>query len=212
VRLTARRKLRRQLRWLGHVRRMPTTRMPKKLLTAWMPLARLIGRPELAYGQTVLRTVRAVEAGGGFVGPAAVVAAGAAVVAAASTAAVAERTVATAAVALRAAGVELRAAPQLPVVASALVPMAVKQFVPGENPACWMISEWGGKSAAARAWRGRGRGAPPLVVQYFRECRNPPRTRQRHRKKGQGLFVGLFWGRRDMQAQRAPSTKDDNLG
>jgi hypothetical protein len=67
-------------------------------------LLNTIGRLELAYGQTVLRTVRAVEAGGGFIGPAAAVAAGAAVVAAA----VAKRAVATAAVALHAAGVELR--------------------------------------------------------------------------------------------------------
>jgi hypothetical protein len=47
---------RRQLRWLGHVWRMPETRLPKKLLTAWLPQKRPVGRPELTCGQTVVRT------------------------------------------------------------------------------------------------------------------------------------------------------------
>jgi hypothetical protein len=42
--------------------------MPKRILTAWLPQKRPVGRPELTYGHTVVRTVRAVEeAGGGFV-------------------------------------------------------------------------------------------------------------------------------------------------
>jgi hypothetical protein len=55
---------RRQMRWLGHVWRIPETRLPKQLLTAWLPQKRPVGRPELTYGQTVVRTVRAVEAHG----------------------------------------------------------------------------------------------------------------------------------------------------
>ena len=48
---------RRQLRWLGHVWRMPTARVPKRLLTAWLPQKRPVGRPELTYGHTVVRTM-----------------------------------------------------------------------------------------------------------------------------------------------------------
>jgi len=62
---------RRQMRWLGHVWRMPEKRLPKQLLTAWLPQKRPVGRPELTYGQTVVRTVRAVEAAGGLAQPAA---------------------------------------------------------------------------------------------------------------------------------------------
>ena len=53
-------------RGLGHVWRMPEKRLPKQLLTAWLPQKRPVGRPELTYGQTVVRTVRAVEAAGGL--------------------------------------------------------------------------------------------------------------------------------------------------
>jgi hypothetical protein len=74
---------RRQMRWLGHVWRMPETRLPKQLLTAWLPQKRPVGRPELTYGQTVVRMTRAVEAAGGLAQPAAAVAAAAAAVAAA---------------------------------------------------------------------------------------------------------------------------------
>jgi hypothetical protein len=68
---------------------MPETRLPKQLLTAWLLQKRPVGRPELTYGQTVVRTVRAVEAAGarglerGLAQPAAAVAAAAAAVAAA---------------------------------------------------------------------------------------------------------------------------------
>jgi hypothetical protein len=44
--------------------------MPKRLPTAWFPQKRPVGRPEFTYGHTVVRTVRAVEEAGGFVGPA----------------------------------------------------------------------------------------------------------------------------------------------
>jgi hypothetical protein len=74
---------RRQMRWLGHVWRMPETRLPKQLLSAWLPQKRPVGRPELTYGQAVVRTVRAVEAAGELAQPAATVAAAAAAVAAA---------------------------------------------------------------------------------------------------------------------------------
>jgi hypothetical protein len=47
------------------------SKLPKRLLTAWLPQKRPVGRPELTYGHTVVRTVRAAEEAGGFVGPAA---------------------------------------------------------------------------------------------------------------------------------------------
>jgi hypothetical protein len=59
-----------------------------------------VGRPELTYGHTVVRTVRAVEEAGGFVGPAAALAAATA----ATAAAVAAKAVDTAAEAIRSAG------------------------------------------------------------------------------------------------------------
>jgi hypothetical protein len=92
------------------------TRLPKQLLIAWLPQnKRPVGRPELTsiYGQTVVRTVRAVEATGGLAQPAAAVAAAAAAVAAA----VATKAVDVATVALRVAGTEPREARQLSVTA-----------------------------------------------------------------------------------------------
>jgi hypothetical protein len=58
-----------------HVWQMPTARIPKRLLTAWLPQERPVGRPELTYGHTVVRTIRAAEEAGGFVGLAAALAA-----------------------------------------------------------------------------------------------------------------------------------------
>jgi hypothetical protein len=91
------------------------TPLPKQLLIAWLPQKRPVGRPELTsiYGQTVVRTVRAVEATGGLAQPAAAVAAAAAAVAAA----VATKAVDVATVALRVAGTEPREARQLSVTA-----------------------------------------------------------------------------------------------
>lgn len=40
---------RRQLRWLGHVRRMPFERLPRRMLSSWIPSARPTGAPRMAY-------------------------------------------------------------------------------------------------------------------------------------------------------------------
>jgi hypothetical protein len=92
---------------------MPETRLPKQLLRAWLLQKRPVGRPELTYGQTVVRTARAVEVAGGLAQLAAAVAAAAAAVAAA----VATKAVGVAAVALRVSGTEPREARQLSVTA-----------------------------------------------------------------------------------------------
>ncbi|MGB0627641.1 MAG: hypothetical protein ACPGQ5_13845, partial [Alphaproteobacteria bacterium] len=43
----------RALRWLGHVRRMPMTRLPRLFLASWVNSSRHVGRPRMPYGQTV---------------------------------------------------------------------------------------------------------------------------------------------------------------
>ena len=43
----------RQLRWLGHVRRMPQDRLPRRLLTSWVYNPRTQGGQEMNYGRTV---------------------------------------------------------------------------------------------------------------------------------------------------------------
>ena len=42
--------IRRRLQWAGHVYRMPAARLPRQLLTAWVPHKRPIGRPSKTYG------------------------------------------------------------------------------------------------------------------------------------------------------------------
>ena len=41
---------RRQLRWLGHVTRMDYDRLPRRMLSAWVPHRRPIGAPRMTYG------------------------------------------------------------------------------------------------------------------------------------------------------------------
>ena len=41
---------RRQLRWLGHVARMDYDRLPRRMLSAWVPHRRPIGAPRMTYG------------------------------------------------------------------------------------------------------------------------------------------------------------------
>jgi hypothetical protein len=55
----------RQLRWLGHVARMPPQRLPRKLLTCWAPSARPVGRPLLtyAYAEAVRKALRTTGIG-----------------------------------------------------------------------------------------------------------------------------------------------------
>ena len=48
---------RRQLRWLGHVSRMDMARLPRRMLTAWVPHARPAGAPRLTYGRSVAKAM-----------------------------------------------------------------------------------------------------------------------------------------------------------
>ena len=48
----------RNLRWAGHVARMPPTRLPRKLLTAHVPHKRPIGRPFQTFGHAVARSLK----------------------------------------------------------------------------------------------------------------------------------------------------------
>ena len=42
------------IRWVGHVIRMDQSRLPKKLLNAWVPVARRVGRPFKTFGQGLI--------------------------------------------------------------------------------------------------------------------------------------------------------------
>ena len=44
---------RRQLRWLGHVARMDFDRLPRRMLSAWVPHKRPVGAPRLTYGRAM---------------------------------------------------------------------------------------------------------------------------------------------------------------
>ena len=48
----------RNLRWAGHVARMPPTRLPRKLLTGHVPHKRPIGRPFQTFGHAVARSLK----------------------------------------------------------------------------------------------------------------------------------------------------------
>lgn len=48
---------RRRLQWLGHVYRMPTTRLPRRLLSSWLPHPRPVGRPRLTFGHSIIKTL-----------------------------------------------------------------------------------------------------------------------------------------------------------
>ena len=50
--------VRRQLRWLGHVRRMDFSRMPRRMLSAWVPHKRPVGAPVMTYGRSVLKALK----------------------------------------------------------------------------------------------------------------------------------------------------------
>ena len=49
--------LTRLLRWVGHVVRMPIDRLPRKMLTAWVPSKRVLGCPRMTYGRTVKKAL-----------------------------------------------------------------------------------------------------------------------------------------------------------
>jgi hypothetical protein len=54
---------RRQLRWVGHVSRMPWSRLPRKLMSAWCGVARPASGPEYRWGDGVERALSAVKLG-----------------------------------------------------------------------------------------------------------------------------------------------------
>ena len=49
---------RRQLRWAGHVARMPTTRLPRKMLSSWVRTKMPHGAPRLTYDRTLNKALR----------------------------------------------------------------------------------------------------------------------------------------------------------
>jgi hypothetical protein len=48
---------RRQARWLGHVSRMPFERLPRRMLSAWVPHRRPAGAPSMTYGRSVFKAL-----------------------------------------------------------------------------------------------------------------------------------------------------------
>ena len=48
----------RQLCWLGTVSRMDFGRLPRRMLSCWVPHKRLVGRPRFTYGQTINKALR----------------------------------------------------------------------------------------------------------------------------------------------------------
>ena len=51
---------RRQLRWLGHVSRMPSDRLPRKMLTCWVNERHPLGAPEFTYGRGIYKNLKKV--------------------------------------------------------------------------------------------------------------------------------------------------------
>ena len=47
----------RQLRWLGHVRRMGPERLPRLMLSAWVAHKRPAGAPQFTYGRTIAKAM-----------------------------------------------------------------------------------------------------------------------------------------------------------
>ena len=48
---------RRQLRWAGHVSRMPFHRQPRRMLSAWVPHRRPLGAPRMTYGRSLGKSI-----------------------------------------------------------------------------------------------------------------------------------------------------------
>ena len=49
---------RRQLQWAGHVIRMPYDRLPRKMMSSWVPSRRPTGAPSYTYGRDFTRRSR----------------------------------------------------------------------------------------------------------------------------------------------------------
>ena len=47
----------RQLRWAGHVMRMPWDRLPRKMITSWVRSKRPFGCPKLTYGRSLKKSL-----------------------------------------------------------------------------------------------------------------------------------------------------------
>jgi len=47
----------RQLRWLGHVSRMPFDRLPRRMLSSWLPAPRCTGATKMTYGRTMKKAM-----------------------------------------------------------------------------------------------------------------------------------------------------------
>ena len=52
---------RRQLRWLGHVSRMPFDRLPRRLLSSWLPYKRSRGTSEMTFGKTMINALKTFD-------------------------------------------------------------------------------------------------------------------------------------------------------
>ena len=52
---------RRQLRWLGHVSRMPFDRFPRRLLSSLLPHKRPSGAPEMTFGETMIKALKTFD-------------------------------------------------------------------------------------------------------------------------------------------------------
>ena len=48
---------RRQLRWLGHVSRMPFDRLPRRMLSSWLPDPRCRGAAKMTYGRRMKKAM-----------------------------------------------------------------------------------------------------------------------------------------------------------
>ena len=51
----------RQLRWAGHVSRMSFDRLPRKMLSSWVPSKRPRGAPEFTYGRGLYKALKKVD-------------------------------------------------------------------------------------------------------------------------------------------------------
>ena len=54
---------RRQLRWLGHVRRMPFDRLPRRMLSSWVSSTRPRGAPRMTYGRSIRKALKKFKIG-----------------------------------------------------------------------------------------------------------------------------------------------------
>ena len=49
---------RRQLRWVGHVARMDFDKLPRRMLSCWVPMRRPTGAPQMTYGRTLRKGLK----------------------------------------------------------------------------------------------------------------------------------------------------------